>query len=137
MEEIKELINNLPIQEKTKQGYRNRYKRMVKDGFEVPIGDNEEIDKVKEYIDSIEKPNSQMDLLNIIVIIRRKLEKPNTEIESYRRGLRLQVENKNIAVMNQRKETLIEYERFESELENVYQRAEWTKYIINYGLIME
>lgn len=127
-----ELINNLPVSDKTKQGYRNRYKRMVKDGFEVPIGDNEEIDKVKEYIDSIQKPNSQMDLLNIIVIIRRKLEKPTTEIATYRLGLRLEVDNKNIPIMNQRKETLVEYDRFQQELDLTYERKEWIKYIINY-----
>ena len=131
MESIIELINDLPVQEKTKQGYRNRYKRMIKDGFEVPIGDNEELDKVKEYID-IKKANTQMDLLNIIVIIRRKLEKPNTEIEIYRRDLRLQVDNKNIPVMNQRRESLVEYDRFKQELDLTYERKEWIKYIINY-----
>jgi hypothetical protein len=132
MESIIELINNLPVQEKTKYGYRNRYKRMVKDGFEVPIGDNEEIDKVKEYIDRIEKNNSKMDLLNMIVVIRKGLGKPITNIDEYRSKMRKETEKKNVEVMNQRKDTLIEYEQFENELESVHKKKEWNKYIINY-----
>lgn len=127
-----EIINNLSVTDKTKQGYRNRYKRMVKDGFEIPIGDNEEIDKVKEYINTIEKYNSKLDLLNIIAVIRRKLEKPLTELNDYRFSIRKETASKNIEVMSQRKETLIEYERFQSELELTYEKKEWNKYIINY-----
>ena len=132
MESIIELINDLPVQEKTKQGYRNRYKRMVKEGFEVPIGDNEEIDKVKEYISIIEKNNSKMDLLNMIVVIRRKLEKSVNEIAEYRQSIRQITEKSNIEVMSQRRETLVEYDRFQKELDLTYERKEWIKYIINY-----
>ena len=132
MELVMELINNLQVQEKTKQGYRNRYKRMVKDGFEVPIGDNEELDKVKEYINTIEKNNSKMDLLNMIAIIRKGLGKPITTIDEYRVIMRKETELKNVEKMSQRKDTLIEYDQFESELDNVYKKKEWTKYIINY-----
>jgi hypothetical protein len=129
---ITDLINNLPVQPKTKQGYNNRYKRMVKDGFEVPIGDNEEFEKVKEYIDTIEKHNSKMDLLNMIVVIRKGFSKPITNIDEYRSKMRKQTELKNVEVMNQRKGTLVEYEQFKNELENVYEKREWVKYIINY-----
>jgi hypothetical protein len=132
MESIIELINNLTIQEKTKQVYRNRYNRMVKDVFEVPIGDNEEIDKVKEYIDTIEKYNSKLDLLNMIIIIRKGLVKPIIELNKYRSEIRKETEQTNIKTMNQRKDTLIEYEQFNNELENVYQNKNWIKYIINY-----
>ena len=126
------LINGLNIQPKTKTGYINRYKRMEKDGFAFPNGDNEEIERVIKYIDSIDKHNSKMDLLNIIVILRKALNKPIIEIDKFRIKIRKETELKNVEIMSKRKDTLIDYEQFESELEMVYERKEWIKYIINY-----
>jgi hypothetical protein len=126
------IIDTLNVQEKTKTGYKQRVRRIEKSGFIIPLDDDENIDKVKEYIDTIDKCNSKMDLLNIMIVLRKKLEKPITEITKLRDDIRKLTLLNNVETMNKRRELVTDYDTFLLELNKAYEQKQYNKFIINF-----
>ena len=45
-----DVIDSLKISESSKKVYISTMRRMIKDEFVIPSGEDEEVDRVKEYI---------------------------------------------------------------------------------------
>ena len=69
---FEELIDNKNIAENSKKTYINIIKRLQKDKFKFPIKDNESLKYVTQFLNEYPKLSTQLDLLNVIIIIRLK-----------------------------------------------------------------
>ena len=68
--DLKELINEKEISESSKKVYLSLLKRMEKAKFKPPMKANEKLSYVKEHVSSFENPNTRLDMLNLIIVLR-------------------------------------------------------------------
>ena len=68
--DLKELINEKEISESSKKVYLSLLKRMEKAKFKPPMKANEKLTYVKEHVSSFENPNTRLDMLNLIIVLR-------------------------------------------------------------------
>jgi len=119
--------------EATKKQYRIQYNKL-KGLVGKNIGDTSE-KKIIEILDSIENKNNSQALLNISLLVR-KLEGLGTEQLMKRRKTDkdkiLEVAKENNTKL---KESLPKYEDLVEYMDYLYEKNEWTDYIINYLLI--
>jgi len=117
----------------TKKQYRIQYNKL-KGLVGKNIGDTSE-KKIIEILDSIENKNNSQALLNISLLVR-KLEGLGTEQLMKRRKTDkdkiLEVAKENNTKL---KESLPKYEDLVEYMDYLYEKNEWTDYIINYLLI--
>jgi hypothetical protein len=117
----------------TKKQYRIQYNKLFK-LTEKPIGETSE-KKIIEILDNIENKNNSQALLNIAFLIR-KMEGLSVALLEKRRkqdkkNLNESVKEKNVNL----KENLPSYDDIVEYMDYLYDKGEWTDYIINYLLI--
>lgn len=134
MAEYEKFMNS--IKEKsdaTKKQYRIQYNKLFK-LTEKPIGETSE-KKIIEILDNIENKNNSQALLNIAFLIRKEEGLSVAQLEKRRKQdkdkLIDDVKKKNVEL----KDNLPSYNDIVEYMDYLYDKGEWTDYIINYLLI--
>jgi hypothetical protein len=134
MAEYEKFMNSIKEKsDSTKKQYRIQYNKLFK-LTEKPIGGTSE-KKIIEILDNIENKNNSQALLNIAFLIR-KMEGLSVALLEKRRkqdkkNLNESVKEKNVNL----KENLPSYDDIVEYMDYLYDKGEWTDYIINYLLI--
>jgi hypothetical protein len=134
MAEYEKFMNSIKEKsDSTKKQYRIQYNKLFK-LTEKPIGGTSE-KKIIEILDNIENKNNSQALLNIAFLIR-KMEGLSVALLEKRRkqdkkNLNESVKEKNVNL----KENLPSYSDIVEYMDYLYDKGEWTDYIINYLLI--
>ena len=134
MAEYEQFMNSLENKSNaTKKQYRIQYNKLYK-LLDKPIAETSE-KKIIELLNTIDNKNNSQALLNIAFIIRKNNGLSVTLLEKKRKDdkdkLIEAVKEKNIEL----KDTLPSYEDLIEYMDYLYERNEWTDYIINYLLI--
>jgi hypothetical protein len=133
--EIEKIINEKQISESSKKVYLSLLKRMTKANFKIPTKANEKLTYVKQHVSSFDNPNTRLDMLNLIIVIRNELELSIEKLKEYRSELKQQQKAHQVSKMVDAGDKLMTYEDFVKALQEAYNKQEWKKYIVNY-LIM-
>lgn len=133
--DIEKIINEKQISDSSKKVYLSLLKRMTKAKFKIPIRANEKLTYVKQHVSSFDNPNTRLDMLNLIIVIRNELELSIEKLKEYRSELKQQQKAHQVTKMADAGDKLMTYEDFVKALQEAYNKQEWKKYIVNY-LIM-
>lgn len=133
--DIEKIINEKKISESSKKVYLSLLKRMTKAKFKIPTKANEKLTYVKQHVSSFDNPNTKLDMLNLIIVIRNELELSIEKLKEYRSELKQQQKAHQVTKMADAGDKLMTYEDFVKALQEAYNKQEWKKYIVNY-LIM-
>jgi hypothetical protein len=129
-----DVIEALKISDSSKKVYISTMRRMIKDEFVVPSGEDEEVDRVKEYIDKGTTHNVKLSLLNLVIVLRREADKPTGELKKMRTSLAAKGAKENIKMMNDKGATLPEKDEVASQIYSLYMKKNYKAFIINYLL---
>jgi len=134
MAEYDKFMNSIKEKsDSTKKQYRIQYNKLFK-LTEKPIGETSE-KKIIEILDNIDNKNNSQALLNIAFLIRKGEGLSVTQLEKRRKQdknkLIESVKEKNVEL----KENLPSYSDIVEYMNYLYDKGEWTDYIINYLLI--
>ena len=127
-----DVIDSLKISESSKKVYRSTMRRMIKDEFVVPSGEDEEVDRVKEYIDKGTTHNVKLSLLNLVIVLRREADKPTDELKKMRSSLAAKGTKENIKMMNDKGALLPDKDEVASQIYSLYMKKNYKAFIINY-----
>ena len=130
--DLKELIQEKEISESSKKVYLSLLKRMEKAKFKPPMRANEKLNYVKEFISSFENPNTRLDMLNLIIVLRNIKELSVEKLKEYRSQLKQQQKSHQVQKMSDAGDKLMTYVDFTKALSEAYLKDEWKKYIVNY-----
>jgi hypothetical protein len=130
--DIEKIIDEKEISDSSKKVYLSLLKRLQKVKFKIPTRANEKIAYVKEHISSFPNPNTRLDMLNLIIVIRNVLELSVDKLKEYRSELKQQQKAHQVSKMNDAGDKLMSYEDFKKALGEAYLNNEWKKYIVNY-----
>ena len=133
--DIEKIINEKKISDSSKKVYLSLLKRMTKAKFKIPIRANEKLTYVKQHVSSFDNPNTRLDMLNLIIVIRNELELSIEKLKEYRSELKQQQKAHQVTKMVDAGDKLMTYDDFVKALQEAYNKQEWKKYIVNY-LIM-
>ena len=129
--DLKELINEKEISDSSKKVYLSLLKRMEKAKFKPPMRANEKLTYVKEHVSSFENPNTRLDMLNLIIVLRNIKELSVEKLKEYRSELKQQQKAHQVSKMSEAGEKLMSYEDYTKALGDAYKKEEWKKYIVN------
>jgi hypothetical protein len=134
MAEYDKFMNSIKEKsESTKKQYRIQYNKLFK-LTEKPIGETSE-KKIIEILDNIDNKNNSQALLNIAFLIRKGEGLSVAQLEKRRKQdknkLIESVKEKNVEL----RENLPSYNDIVEYMNYLYDKGEWTDYIINYLLI--
>ena len=117
----------------TKKQYRIQYNKLFK-LTDKPIAETSE-KKILDIVNDIDNNNNKQALINIAILIRRMEKLSTTKLEDAReknkKQLTADVKKKNVEL----KETLPTYDELIEYMDYLYEKSEWTDFIINYLLI--
>jgi len=117
----------------TKKQYKTQYNKLFKLTGK-PIAETSE-KKILEILDNIDNINAEQALLNIALLVRKLNKLSVTQLENLReknkKTLNKSIKEKNVNL----KETLPSYEDLIEYMNYLYDKEEYTDYIINYLLI--
>ena len=130
--DIEKIINEKEISDSSKKVYLSLLKRMQKAKFKLPTKANEKLTYVKEHVSSFENPNTRLDMLNLIIVIRNVLELSVDKLKEYRSELKQQQKSHQVSKMSEAGEKLMSYVDFTKALSEAYLKDEWKKYVVNY-----
>ena len=130
--DIEKIIDEKEISDSSKKVYLSLLKRMQKQKIKIPTKANEKIAYVKEFISSFENPNTRLDMLNLIIVVRNVLELSVDKLKEYRTELKQQQKAHQVSKMNDAGDKLMSYEDYTKALGEAYLNNEWKKYICNY-----
>ena len=130
--DLKELINEKEISDSSKKVYLSLLKRMEKAKFKPPMKANEKLTYVKEHVSSFENPNTRLDMLNLIIVLRNIKELSVEKLKEYRSELKQQQKAHQVSKMADAGEKLMSYVDFTKALSEAYLKDEWKKYVVNY-----
>lgn len=133
--DIEKIINEKQISDSSKKVYLSLLKRMTKAKFKIPTKANEKLTYVKQHVSSFDNPNTRLDMLNLIIVIRNELELSIEKLKEYRSELKQQQKAHQVNKMADAGDKLMTYDDFVKALQEAYNKQEWKKYIVNY-LIM-
>jgi len=125
-------IEALKISDNSKKVYRSTMRRMIKDDFAVPMDDDEEVDRVKEYIDKGATHNVKLSLLNLVIVLRREAGKATDALKKLRTSLAAKGAKENIKIMNDKGASLPDMEDIATQINSLYTKKNYKAYIINY-----
>ena len=129
--DLKELINEKEISDSSKKVYLSLLKRMMSAKFKPPMKANEKLTYVKEHVSSFENPNTRLDMLNLIIVLRNIKELSVEKLKEYRSELKQQQKAHQVSKMSEAGEKLMSYEDYTKALGDAYKKEEWKKYIVN------
>ena len=130
--DIRELINKKSISESSKKVYYSLLKRMEKANFKPPTKQNQKIAFVKEHLSTFDNPNTKLDMLNLIVVIRNELDLPIDKLKEFRTELKQHQKSKQVSKMQHTGENLLSLETFKEKLQKTFDEKQYKKYIVNY-----
>jgi len=130
--DIEKIIQEKEISDSSKKVYLSLLKRMQKVKFKIPTKANEKLNYVKEHVSSFPNPNTRLDMLNLIIVIRNVLELSVDKLKEYRSELKQQQKSHQVSKMNDAGEKLMSYVDFTKALGEAYLKDEYKKYIVNY-----
>ena len=130
--DIEKIIQEKEISDSSKKVYLSLLKRMQKVKFKIPTKANEKLNYVKEHVSSFENPNTRLDMLNLIIVIRNVLELSVDKLKEYRSELKQQQKAHQVSKMSEAGEKLMSYVDFTKALSEAYLKDEWKKYVVNY-----
>lgn len=134
MAEYEKFMNSISDKsDATKKQYRIQYNKLFK-LTDKPIGETSE-KKILDIVNDIDNNNNKQALINIAILIRRMEKLSTTKLEDAReknkKQLTADVKKKNVEL----KETLPSYDELIEYMDYLYEKSEWTDFIINYLLI--
>ena len=129
---LEEIINSKNISEGSKRTYLSILKRIESDGFKIPTGNSQMINRINDYIENLKKTNQKLDVLNIIISIRNELDVNSDKIKEIRDTFRKKRIVDNVEVMNDLKDKLMKLSEFDEKLQTMYDNKEYAKYVVNY-----
>lgn len=132
MELLVELINQKEISNSSKKVYISLLKRMAKLKFKIPMKESEEIKRVESFIETFDNPNSKLDFLNLIIVLRNIKELPVDKLKQLRIKLKQIQKTHQVGKLNNVAEKLISYETFNEKLNEAFEDKQFEKYIVNY-----
>ena len=132
MELLVELINQKEISNSSKKVYISLLKRMAKLKFKIPMKESEEIKRVESFIETFDNPNSKLDFLNLIIVLRNIKELPVDKLKQLRIKLKQIQKTHQVGKLNNVAEKLISYETFNEKLNEAFDDKQFEKYIVNY-----
>ena len=127
-----QLINNKQISDSSKKVYLALLKRIQKSEFKIPIKKNEKISEVSEYIKTFDNPNTRLDMLNLMIVLRTESNMPTDEMKKLRVDLNKEKKSAQPAKMNTVGETLMGYDDFKLKLARSFEDKNYKKFIVNY-----
>jgi len=125
-------IEALKISDNSKKVYRSTMRRMIKDEFTVPMGEEEDVDRVKEYIDKGVTHNVKLSLLNLVIVLRREAGKATDALKKLRTTLASKGAKENIKIMNDKGASLPSKDEVISKMNMLFAKQNYKAYIINY-----
>ena len=129
--DIEKIIDEKEISASSKKVYLSLLKRLQKQKIKIPTKANEKIAYVKEHISTYDNPNTRLDMLNLIIVIRNELELSVEKLKEYRSELKQQQKAHQVTKMQTAGDKLMSYEDFTKALGEAYQKEEYKKYIVN------
>jgi hypothetical protein len=122
--------------DKTKQTYVNLLKRIKASSpdFKIPLEKGEDLAKVKKMLSKQSNVNTQLQFLNVLIVLRNKLDMESKKLKQYRKTLQLERADKQIDKMDKLNDTIMEYNDFKNELRKVADGKDDIKYIVNFLL---
>lgn len=129
---LAELINSKNISEGSKKTYLSILRRVDADGFKIPVGNSQMINRISDYIGKLEKTTQKLDVLNIIISIRNELDMKSDKIKEIRDTFRQKRVTDNVEVMNDLKGKLMSLSEYDDRLQNMFENKEYAKYVVNY-----
>jgi len=125
-------IEALKISDNSKKVYRSTMRRMIKDKFTIPMNEDEEVDRVKEYIEKGTTHNVKLSLLNLVIVLRREAGKATDELKKLRTSLAAKGLKENIKLMNEKGASLPSKDEVASQMNMLFARQKYKAFIINY-----
>ena len=129
---LEEIINSKDISDGSKKTYLSILKRVQQDNFKIPTGKSEMINRIKEYIEKLEKTTQKLDILNIIISIRNELDVTSDKIKEIRDTFRKKRVVDNVAVMNDLKTKLMSLSEFDDRLQTMFENKEYANFVVNF-----
>tara|TARA_R110001632_G_scaffold92619_1_gene197770 strand:- start:132 stop:881 length:750 start_codon:yes stop_codon:yes gene_type:complete len=105
---------------------------MIKDEFSIPMNEDEEVDRVKEYIEKGTTHNVKLSLLNLVIVLRREAGKATDELKKLRTSLAAKGLKENIKIMNEKGASLPSKDEVASQMNMLFARQKYKAFIINY-----
>lgn len=130
--ELIDLIEKKEISDSSKKVYQSLLKRLMNSKFKIPLKANEQINKIEEFLENFENPNTKLDFLNLIIVIRNVKELPVDKLKLLRIKLKQLQKTHQVSKLNGVGDSLISYESFNEKLNKAFKNAEYKKYIVNY-----
>ena len=130
--DIEKIIQEKEISDSSKKVYLSLLKRLQKQKIKIPTKANEKINYVKEHISTYDNPNTRLDMLNLIIVLRNIKELSVEKLKEYRSELKQQQKSHQVSKMNDAGEKLMSYVEFTKALSEAYLKDEWKKYVVNY-----
>jgi hypothetical protein len=127
-----QLINNKQISEGSKKVYLALLKRVVKTGFKIPIKKNEKIPELTEFLQTFDNPNTRLEMLNLMIVLRTESNVPTDEMKKLRTVLNKEKKSAQPAKMKAVGETLMGYEDFKVKLDRAFEDKNYKQFIVNY-----
>ena len=118
--DIEKIINEKQISDSSKKVYLSLLKRMTKAKFKIPTKANEKLTYVKQHVSSFDNPNTRLDMLNLIIVIRNELELSIEKLKEYRSELKQQQKAHQVNKMADAGDKLMTYEDFVKALQEAY-----------------
>lgn len=132
MELLVELINQKEISESSKKVYISLLKRMAKLKFKIPMKESQESKRVSAFIDTFDNPNSKLDFLNLIIVLRNIKELPVDKLKELRIKFKQVQKTHQVDKLKDVGDKLISYEMFNQKLDEAFEDQQYKKYIVNY-----
>ena len=129
---LEEIINSKNISDGSKKTYLSILKRVDADGFKIPVGNSQMINRINDYIGNLQKTTQKLDVLNIIISIRNELDMNSDKIKELRDTFRKKRVTDNVEVMNDLKDKLMSLSEFDEKLQTMFDNKEYAKYVVNY-----
>jgi hypothetical protein len=120
-----EIIDNLLVSDKTKEGYKNLFKILERDQYDF----NNNVKKTETYL-SVYPIRKQMDILNVIIVIRKYLNKSIDEFRLLRDKLKPKLQADVHAKLQEL--DIMNVAQFKKLMNDLYKNEMYLEYILNY-----
>ena len=132
MSELQKYIDTREISDKTITNYHNQYNRIT-ELLNTTNTRNIDDDTIIKAIETIDKPNTQRDLITLIILIKEAHNIDTNKLTKYKQNV---IYKKINSYNNQKKEILKKNLPTQDELINylngLYETHKWCEYIVNY-----
>jgi len=132
MEELKNMINDLEVSDKSKKVYLSLLNRMGKHKFKFPMKTPQKESYVQEFLEQFPKYSTKLDMLNLVIVLRNAKDLKTDKLKELRKTFQKNRINDNVETMNQKAKELLTLEQFKQKMDEAYDKEQYEKYIVNY-----